>query len=118
MSLDSSENVSKSKPPRKSQRYYNDKRLIASCIPIRKIIQNNNIDYSICMIRSNKNNDLIFPKGGWEENETKEQAAIREAFEEAGVKGEKNLYLGEYEFTSGKGIDFLMIQILLEGKNA
>ncbi|KAJ3671794.1 hypothetical protein LUZ60_007873 [Juncus effusus] len=32
-------------------------------------------------------NDFIFPKGGWENDETVTEAACREALEEAGVKG-------------------------------
>nr|CAD1820505.1 unnamed protein product [Ananas comosus var. bracteatus] len=31
--------------------------------------------------------DLVFPKGGWEDDETVAEAACREALEEAGVKG-------------------------------
>lgn len=30
---------------------------------------------------------LLCCQGGWEDDETKEEAACREAFEEAGVKG-------------------------------
>ncbi|KAE8699569.1 hypothetical protein F3Y22_tig00110577pilonHSYRG00256 [Hibiscus syriacus] len=31
---------------------------------------------------------LLFPKGGWENDETVEEAAVREAIEEAGVRGD------------------------------
>ncbi|KAL8153733.1 hypothetical protein V2J09_011493 [Rumex salicifolius] len=45
--------------------------------------------------------DLVFPKGGWEDDETMEDAACREALEEAGVKGILNKnQLGMWEFKS------------------
>lgn len=44
--------------------------------------------------------DIVFPlKGGWENDETVEQAAVREAVEEAGVRGDimvKNLFTHEF----------------------
>lgn len=44
--------------------------------------------------------DIVFPlKGGWENDETVEQAAVREAVEEAGVRGDimvKNLSTHEF----------------------
>ncbi|RVW45027.1 Nudix hydrolase 12, mitochondrial [Vitis vinifera] len=45
----------------------------------------------VLMISSPNRNDLVFPKGGWEDDETVEEAACREALEEAGVKGILNL---------------------------
>ena len=52
---------------------------------------------------SNRHNDgLIFPKGGWETDETAEEAAARESMEEAGVKGETCTYVGEFSFKSRK----------------
>lgn len=46
----------------------------------------------------------IFPKGGWENDEqTPEQAAIRETVEEAGVRGKiEEPILGTFPFTSQK----------------
>jgi diphosphoinositol-polyphosphate diphosphatase len=41
----------------------------------------------VLMISTPKRSDLIFPKGGWEDDESIGEAACREAFEEAGVKG-------------------------------
>mmetsp|Transcript_659 Transcript_659/g.1544 ORF Transcript_659/g.1544 Transcript_659/m.1544 type:complete len:113 (+) Transcript_659:405-743(+) len=54
------------------------------------------------MISSNKNrNVLTLPKGGWEEDETLEDAAVRETIEEAGVRGElQGPKLGPYSFLS------------------
>lgn len=46
------------------------------------------------------NGDLVLPKGRIEIGETKEEAALREVYEEAGVKGEIIAYVGQaqYEF--------------------
>lgn len=55
----------------------------------------------ILMISSPNRQDLVFPKGGWENDETVGEAACREALEEAGVRGiisEKEL--GEWKFRS------------------
>ncbi|KOM48761.1 hypothetical protein LR48_Vigan07g246500 [Vigna angularis] len=41
----------------------------------------------VLMVSSPKRDDLVFPKGGWEDDETVTEAACREALEEAGVKG-------------------------------
>jgi 8-oxo-dGTP pyrophosphatase MutT (NUDIX family) len=41
----------------------------------------------VLMISSPNRHDLVFPKGGWEDDETVLEAASREAMEEAGVKG-------------------------------
>merc|ERR1712054_500121 len=43
---------------------------------------------------------LIFPKGGWEEDETASKAAIRETWEEAGVTGDIIAELGSFYFES------------------
>lgn len=39
------------------------------------------------MISAQKGNGMQFPKGGWEKDESMEQAALRETIEEAGVVG-------------------------------
>ena len=38
------------------------------------------------LIRSNKRKEWIFPKGGWEDDESIEKCCQREAYEEAGVR--------------------------------
>ncbi|KNA22777.1 hypothetical protein SOVF_031300 [Spinacia oleracea] len=52
------------------------------------------------MINSQSGPGLLFPKGGWENDETVEEAAVREAVEEAGVRGDLMDLLGYYKFKS------------------
>ncbi|KAF8022197.1 hypothetical protein BT93_G2365 [Corymbia citriodora subsp. variegata] len=47
----------------------------------------------VLMINSTSGSGLLFPKGGWENDETVEEAAVREAIEEAGVKGDLKVYV-------------------------
>lgn len=42
----------------------------------------------VLMITTRGGQSLVFPKGGWESDETVETAAQRETMEEAGVRGE------------------------------
>ncbi|CAL9055264.1 nudix hydrolase 13, mitochondrial-like isoform X1 [Musa acuminata AAA Group] len=93
---------------RQQQRYDNQLRLVAGCIPYKL----NNIDgdnqscdlldrVEVLMVTSPGRLDLVFPKGGWENDETAGEAACREALEEAGVRGTLNdTALGVWEFRS------------------
>nr|GEX39866.1 NUDIX hydrolase 12, mitochondrial-like [Tanacetum cinerariifolium] len=55
----------------------------------------------VLMVSSPNRDDMVFPKGGWESDETVEEAACREALEEAGVRGViKGNLLGVWEFRS------------------
>ncbi|CAL2250956.1 unnamed protein product [Prunus armeniaca] len=55
----------------------------------------------VLMVSSPDRDDRVFPKGGWEDDETVLEAACREAFEEAGVKGTlRETPLGVWEFRS------------------
>ncbi|KAF5177799.1 nudix hydrolase 12, mitochondrial-like [Thalictrum thalictroides] len=76
---------------RHRQRYENEYRLVAGCIPYRfnKDSDDDTDDFEleVLMISSPNRDDLVFPKGGWENDETVYEAARREALEEAGVKG-------------------------------
>ncbi|KAJ0908900.1 putative NUDIX hydrolase domain-containing protein [Helianthus annuus] len=83
------------------QRYDNNLRLVSGCIPYRldKTKDQNRIE--VLMVSSPNRDDMVFPKGGWESDETVEEAACREALEEAGVRGilDGNA-LGVWEFRS------------------
>ncbi|KAG0470484.1 hypothetical protein HPP92_016591 [Vanilla planifolia] len=91
---------------RHQQRYEGGCRLVAGCIPFRyKDLDDDNSNKSnkiieVLMITSQSGPGLLFPKGGWENDETVEEAALREALEEAGVRGELKEFLGYYEFRS------------------
>lgn len=41
----------------------------------------------VLVINAQNGKGIIFPKGGWEKDESMEEAAIRETVEEAGVVG-------------------------------
>lgn len=91
---------------RQLQRYQDGCRLVAGCIPFRYRNHVGNDsgacekDVEVLMINSTSGPNLLFPKGGWENDETVEQAAIREAVEEAGVRGDLLHFLGYYCFKS------------------
>ncbi|KAL2896204.1 Nudix hydrolase 12 mitochondrial [Bienertia sinuspersici] len=51
----------------------------------------------VLMVSSPSCHDLIVPKGGWENDETIHEATCREAFEEAGFRGNINVF---WEFRS------------------
>ncbi|GAB2210090.1 hypothetical protein Droror1_Dr00015343 [Drosera rotundifolia] len=91
---------------RLQQRYQHGCRLVAGCIPFRYRSSSEHDGSTddevveVLMINSNSGRGLLFPKGGWENDETVKEAAIREAIEEAGVKGEIMGELGCYNFKS------------------
>lgn len=92
---------------RQNQRYEDHFRLVAGCIPykIEKDVEDQDSNpesrLSVLMISSPNHDDLVFPKGGWEDDETVYEAACREAMEEAGVKGILSEQpLGIWEFRS------------------
>ncbi|KAH9296507.1 hypothetical protein KI387_040095 [Taxus chinensis] len=96
---------------RHRQRYDGGFRLVAGCIPYRytKSPDACNGDSSgtleVLMITPLRGEGLMFPKGGWENDETKEEAACREALEEAGVKGDIEILLGSWNFVSKRHRD-------------
>ncbi|CAN1781259.1 Nudix hydrolase 16, mitochondrial [Linum perenne] len=79
---------------RHQQRYEGGCRLVAGCIPFRyrEFDENGDNDVGkvveVLMINSTSGPGLLFPKGGWENDETVKEAAAREAVEEAGVRGD------------------------------
>ncbi|KAL2230523.1 nudix hydrolase 16, mitochondrial [Sesamum indicum] len=91
---------------RHQQRYESGFRLVAGCIPYRyrdldgSSCKNSKKVVEVLMINSPSGPGLLFPKGGWENDETVQEAALREAIEEAGVRGKIVKFLGYYEFRS------------------
>ncbi|XP_002323248.3 nudix hydrolase 16, mitochondrial [Populus trichocarpa] len=91
---------------RQQQRYEAGCWLVAGCIPFKYRSFADNEDgksekvVEVLMINANSGPGLLFPKGGWETDETVEEAAAREALEEAGVRGDLLHFLGQYEFKS------------------
>ena len=67
---------------RTKQRFEDDVRLCAGVLPLTR-------EGHVVVISSAKHKDQwILPKGGWEEDETVEEAARRECYEEGGLRGE------------------------------
>ncbi|KAL1931250.1 hypothetical protein VTP01DRAFT_10387 [Rhizomucor pusillus] len=69
----------------------NNVRQVAGCIPVDPETNR------VLLITSTKHpNAWVFPKGGWENDETQIEAAERETYEEAGVRGKVTRFIGEY----------------------
>ncbi|KAG0485326.1 hypothetical protein HPP92_009405 [Vanilla planifolia] len=79
-------------------------RLVVGCIPYKLDLNCSNNDLlrsmEVLVISSQKGYGMMFPKGGWESDETVKQAASREALEEAGVQGNLEHRLGKWKYKS------------------
>ncbi|KAK4272259.1 hypothetical protein QN277_020843 [Acacia crassicarpa] len=102
---------------RHRQRYEDNFRLVSGCIPYRwrKDINDSKgqTEYiiEVLMLTSPNRDDLVFPKGGWEDDETALEAACRETLEEAGVKGiPRENPLGMWEFRSKSSQDLCHLE--------
>ena len=90
-----------SRTGRETQRWATDShtgqliRLTTGCVPIMK-------DGRILFCSSSRKEAWILPKGGWESDETLEESAMRETFEEAGVLGVLGPVLDEIEYETRK----------------
>lgn len=96
---------------RQFQRYNSGQRIVVGCIPYRlkggmKASSKNIEDALEVLVISTqrKGKGVLFPKGGWELDETIQEAAQRETIEEAGVLGTVESELGKWCFLS-KGND-------------
>ncbi|XP_068467012.1 nudix hydrolase 18, mitochondrial-like [Phaseolus vulgaris] len=90
-----------SRTGRELQRYHLGRRQVVGCIPYRytrKGSQDNELE--VLVISAQKGNGMQFPKGGWENDESMEQAAVRESIEEAGVVGNVENKLGKWFYKS------------------
>ncbi|RDX72000.1 Nudix hydrolase 12, mitochondrial [Mucuna pruriens] len=102
---------------RQRQRYEDNFRLVSGCIPYRwrkgstdQMGETEEI-IEVLMVSSPKRDDFVFPKGGWEDDETVTEAACREALEEAGVKGKlREIPLGIWEFRSKSSQDLCSME--------
>jgi diphosphoinositol-polyphosphate diphosphatase len=70
-------------------------RLVTGCVPILN-------DGRILLVSASRKAEWILPKGGWELDETMEESAIRESYEEAGVLGTLGTKLSEIEYETRK----------------
>ncbi|GJY17917.1 NUDIX hydrolase 17, mitochondrial-like protein [Tanacetum coccineum] len=92
-----------SRSGRNLQRYNKgQQRQVVGCIPYR--INSNNALEVLVISAQRKGKGMLFPKGGWECDETIKEAALRESIEEAGVYGIVEGELGIWCFKS-KGND-------------
>ncbi|KAF5480027.1 hypothetical protein F2P56_000802 [Juglans regia] len=95
-----------SRTGRHLQRYNKlGRRQVVGCIPYRyKIPKQTSLDAAgeleVLVISSQKGKGMLFPKGGWEKDESKKEAALRETLEEAGVRGILERELGKWSFKS------------------
>ncbi|XP_024974544.1 nudix hydrolase 17, mitochondrial-like [Cynara cardunculus var. scolymus] len=93
------------------QRYNCGQRIVVGCVPYRlkggiKASSKNIEDVLEVLVISaqRKSKGMLFPKGGWELDESIQAAALRETIEEAGVSGAIESELGKWCFKS-KGND-------------
>ncbi|WOL08819.1 nudix hydrolase 21, chloroplastic-like isoform X1 [Canna indica] len=94
-----------SRQGRQLQRYNScGSRLIVGCIPYKmKTFDEDSHDQlvEVLVVSSKKKPaEIMFPKGGWELDETIIQAANRETYEEAGVLGHVEESLGKWRYES------------------
>ncbi|PON60727.1 Dihydroneopterin triphosphate diphosphatase [Trema orientale] len=95
-----------SRSGRHLQRYNGTCRQVVGCIPYRytKTDQFSSVeDLEVLLISSQKSQRMMFPKGGWELDESMEDAALRETVEEAGVRGKVERELGKWAYLSKRG---------------
>nr|KJB30709.1 hypothetical protein B456_005G156300 [Gossypium raimondii] len=88
-----------SRTGRHLQRYDNlGRRQVVGCIPYRYKSSSDGTmtdDLEVLVISSQKCQKMMFPKGGWELDESREEAALRESLEEAGVLGNVEMNVKE-----------------------
>uniref|UniRef100_K3YZ23 Nudix hydrolase domain-containing protein n=3 Tax=Setaria TaxID=4554 RepID=K3YZ23_SETIT len=78
-------------------------RIVVGCIPYR--VRRDDGELEVLVITSQKGHGMMFPKGGWEEDESMDEAARREALEEAGVLGDTEPMLGFWHYQSRRYAD-------------
>ncbi|KAI8148362.1 NUDIX hydrolase domain-like protein [Fennellomyces sp. T-0311] len=77
----------------------NNVRQVAGCLPI------DPVNRRFLLVSSRKRPGAwVIPKGGWEQDETQEHAALRETWEEAGIKGQITRHIGVFAERNKKGV--------------
>ncbi|KAG5229739.1 nudix hydrolase [Salix suchowensis] len=92
-----------SRSGRHLQRYEKGYRLVVGCIPYRykKSQEPSSVEeLEVLVISAQNGQGMLFPKGGWENDESMEEAAKRETEEEAGVIGVVGDKLGPWHYQS------------------
>uniref|UniRef100_A0A3N7HLK7 Nudix hydrolase domain-containing protein n=1 Tax=Populus trichocarpa TaxID=3694 RepID=A0A3N7HLK7_POPTR len=92
-----------SRTGRNLQRYEKGCRLVVGCIPYRykKSQEPTSVEeLEVLVISAQNGQGMLFPKGGWENDESMEEAAMRETEEEAGVIGVVGGKLGPWQYKS------------------
>nr|TKR71024.1 nudix hydrolase 4-like [Populus alba] len=92
-----------SRTGRHLQRYEKGYRLVVGCIPYRykKSQEPTSVEeLEVLVISAQNGQGMLFPKGGWENDECMEEAAKRETEEEAGVIGVVQEKLGPWHYKS------------------
>lgn len=96
------------------QTRYDDDGTRYQCVAIPYRIVNK-CKVEIYMITSRTRGDYIFPGGGWEKNESRQECVQREAFEEAGIRGIVGKELvSDQKYISDKGNKSRLWGYLLE----
>ncbi|XP_028805466.1 nudix hydrolase 18, mitochondrial [Neltuma alba] len=93
-----------SRTGRHLQRYDKGCRQVVGCIPYRyretNVEGTRKEEIEVLVISAQNGHGMQFPKGGWEIDESMEQAARRETLEEAGVVGNVESKLGKWNYKS------------------
>ncbi|KAL3657160.1 hypothetical protein V7S43_017954 [Phytophthora oleae] len=78
----------------------NGERLLSAAVVSRS---SDDVNGKVLLISSSnpKKGDFLLPKGGWDDGEAIEKAALREVIEEGGVNAKLLHKLGNFEFTEG-----------------
>ncbi|KAI5648095.1 hypothetical protein M9H77_34100 [Catharanthus roseus] len=95
-----------SRTGRHLQRYNKGCRQVVGCIPYRykvtkktSLVDEDSLEVLVISAQR-KGKGMLFPKGGWETDESIVEAALRETVEEAGVLGDVERVLGKWKFES------------------